>query len=88
MSVYTYNIYRYLASGDLMSSLAISYRLGKSTVSGIIQDTCQAIWEVLQHRVLFQPSQQGWKKIADGFFRRWNFPHCIGAIDGKHVIQV
>ncbi|XP_025266672.1 protein ANTAGONIST OF LIKE HETEROCHROMATIN PROTEIN 1-like [Camponotus floridanus] len=77
---------RYLASGDLMSSLAMSYRLGKSTVSGIIQDTCQAIWEVLQHRVLFQSSQQGWKKIVDGFFRRWNFPHCIGAIDGKHVV--
>ncbi|XP_024886829.1 protein ANTAGONIST OF LIKE HETEROCHROMATIN PROTEIN 1-like [Temnothorax curvispinosus] len=77
---------RYLASGDLMSSLAMSYRLGKSTVSGIIQETCEAIWETLQHRVLFQPSQQRWKEIADDFSRKWNFPHCIGAIDGKHVV--
>lgn len=72
-----------------MASLAMSYRLGKSTVSGIIQDTCEAIWEVLQGRVLFQPSQQGWKEIAGEFLEKWNFPHCIGAIDGKHVmIQV
>lgn len=48
-------ICRYLASGDLMSSLAMSHRLGKSTVSDIIQETCEAIWETLQHRVLFQP---------------------------------
>ncbi|KMQ82429.1 nuclease harbi1, partial [Lasius niger] len=52
----------------------------------IIQDTCEAIWEVLQYRVLFQPSQENWMKIADDFFERWNFPHCIGAIDGKHVV--
>ncbi|KYN50030.1 hypothetical protein ALC62_00057 [Cyphomyrmex costatus] len=77
---------RYLASGDLMASLAMSYRIGKSTVSGIIQDTCEAIWKVLQQYVLDQPSQQDWIKIEDEFFRRWNFPHCVGAIDGKHVV--
>ena len=26
-----------------------------------------------------------WEKIVNGFNNRWNFPHCIGAIDGKHI---
>lgn len=25
------------------------------------------------------------KKRATGFYRRWNFPNCLDAIDGKHI---
>ncbi|KAL4154135.1 hypothetical protein QTP88_001968 [Uroleucon formosanum] len=27
-----------------------------------------------------------WKLISDNYNKRWNFPHCIGALDGKHVV--
>lgn len=27
-----------------------------------------------------------WKDIANGFLERWNFPQCLGAIDGKHIV--
>jgi hypothetical protein len=27
----------------------------------------------------------GWTKIADESEKHANFPHCIGAVDGKHV---
>lgn len=29
---------------------------------------------------------QGWVTIADQFNSQWNFPHCLGALDGKHVV--
>lgn len=27
-----------------------------------------------------------WKNIEYGFRTRWNFPGCVGALDGKHVV--
>ena len=26
-----------------------------------------------------------WTTVANDFFNRWNFPHCLGSIDGKHI---
>ena len=28
-----------------------------------------------------------WKALADEFAEHWNFPNCIGAIDGKHIVM-
>lgn len=30
-------------------------------------------------------NESEWKEIANGFGERWNFPNCIGAVDGKHI---
>lgn len=32
-----------------------------------------------------EPTEKVWKTIAAKFSSRWNFPMCVGAIDGKHV---
>lgn len=55
----------YLTSGDLMLSMIMLYRIGGSTVTCIICETCEAIWTVLSQKEFFQPSERGWLKIAD-----------------------
>ena len=75
------------ASGDSMSSMSYQYLIGLTTVTNIIKETCNAIWICLQKKVL--PSsltENEWLNIAHEFEQTWNFPHCIGAIDGKHVL--
>lgn len=80
---------RYLASGDTMPSISFAFRVGLNTVSKIVSETCAAIWEVLSIQVFPEIDKNLWKKKAEEFETLWNFPHCIGAIDGKHIeIQV
>lgn len=69
-----------------MISLSYQFRVGQSTVSKIIFETTTAIWNILQPIVLKQPTKDDWKRIANEFNNMWNFPNCIGAIDGKHIV--
>lgn len=29
---------------------------------------------------------EGWLEVAKQFEDIWNFPHCLGSLDGKHVV--
>ncbi len=80
---------RFLATGDSQRTIANSYRCGYSTVCGIIQETCEAIWTaLLQPEFLSTPSSpEQWKRVAKDFYELWNFPNCCGAIDGKHKLH-
>lgn len=75
----------FLATGDSINTCSLLYRLGESTVRGIIYSTCEAIWSSLAPLYMKTPSTEAeWKNVADGFATHWNLPNCIGALDGKH----
>ena len=77
---------RYLATGDSQMSCSFNFRIGRSTVSKIVRDTCEAIWVKLCPLYLKTPSsEEDWLEISNEFMREWNFPHVIGAVDGKHI---
>ncbi|KAM0737133.1 Protein ANTAGONIST OF LIKE HETEROCHROMATIN PROTEIN 1 [Formica fusca] len=76
---------RFLASGDSMKSLSYAFRVAHNIVSKIISETCEAIRNCLRNSVFLADNEESWKYVADEFEQLWNFPNCIGAIDGKHV---
>ena len=49
---------RYLATGDSQQSLSFSFRIGKATVSKILAETCQAIYDVLKETYLSPPQSK------------------------------
>ena len=69
-----------------MTQLADAFCLGRSTVSKIINETTRVIWKSLQPVYMPVPKESDWMKISKRFEERWNFPHCVGALDGKHVV--
>ena len=76
----------YLASGDDQQSLSFSCRIGRTTVSHIIKETLHVIWLALKDKYVGPPkSANNWKNISKVFESTWHLPHCIGAIDGKHI---
>lgn len=69
-----------------MQALAFAYQVGKTTVHKVVIETCKAIWEVLSPLYVKAPSdKEDWLAISDEFMDKWNFPNCLGALDGKHI---
>ncbi len=76
---------RMLATGESLHSLSFQFRIGVSTCYEIVDEVCEVLFQVLSPEYLKQPNEAGWKKIALEFDLMWDFPHVVGAIDGKHV---
>lgn len=78
---------RYLATGESFASLHFQFRMGKSTIAKVIPEVCLAIFQCLKSQYMRTPSsEEEWKKVSKEYYDRWNFPHCLGALDGKHVL--
>ncbi|CAM1313535.1 Uncharacterised protein g6292 [Pycnogonum litorale] len=76
---------RYLASGQSQADISYLFRVGRTTTSNVINETCEALWQVLQPEVMPVPTRDMWTSISNDFSSTWSFPNAIGSIDGKHV---
>ena len=73
-------------SGNWRFILANRFRVGVSKVHEIVHEVCDAIWDVLQPLEMAPPTEDDWKRIESKFDELWNFPNCLRATDGKHVV--
>lgn len=76
---------RILASGDSQVSMAYNYRISKASVSLIFKETCRAIWTAMHLEFIPPLTEERFLNISKDFWKMWNYPNCLGAIDGKHI---
>ena len=57
-----------------------------STIAQAVYEVSEAIWDVLHPIYMSPPTIEDWKQIEHHFSTRWNFPNCVGSLDGKHVM--
>ena len=77
---------RFLATGESYTSLHYQFRTDKATISKFILPVCRAIkQEFLQEYLTCPTTPEEWQQLETEFRLRWNVPHAIGALDGKHV---
>lgn len=62
-----------------------NYRLGYTTICTIIREVCDVICQHQEQFIVIPSTRDDWEKVSREFEKRANFPHCIGAIDGKHM---
>ena len=77
---------RYLATGESYTSLSCQFRIGRSTISKFLPEVCRAIQDEFTREYLKCPTTPDeWIELEREFRIRWNVPHALGALDGKHV---
>ena len=79
---------RFMATGDTFRSLSFQFRISIVAISYMIREVCQALKEhFMPNHVSIPSSTEEWLEVAKKFEEKWNYPHCLGAIDGKHVVM-
>uniref|UniRef100_A0A8C5RNP6 DDE Tnp4 domain-containing protein n=1 Tax=Laticauda laticaudata TaxID=8630 RepID=A0A8C5RNP6_LATLA len=65
-------------NNSLLQTSEASSASSSSTASSHVH---QYLEELLQ----CPSTEEGWNKVEEQWYQKWNFPHTVGAIDGKHV---
>ena len=80
------NSLSYLATGESYTSLSFQFMVGRSSISKFVPKDCREIQEEFKGEYLRCPSTpDDWKELEQEFRYRWNVPHAVGTLDGKHV---
>nr|CAI5863552.1 unnamed protein product [Callosobruchus analis] len=73
---------RYLATGDSYKSLMYLFRIPQTTIARNIPNAAMQFTTVCKT----PGSQEQWEQVSNEYEKKWQYPHCLGALDGKHII--
>ena len=77
---------RHLSTGECYTSLQYHWRVGRTIICKFIPKVCRAMLHEFKKEFLICPTEtEAWKSIEEKFRNRWNVPHAVGALDGKHI---
>ena len=74
-----------LATPTEYRTIAHLFGIARSTVCEIVHETVEAIVNKLLGQYIKFPTGEAQREVIRGFERKWNFPQCVGAIDGSHI---
>uniref|UniRef100_T1IHT3 DDE Tnp4 domain-containing protein n=1 Tax=Strigamia maritima TaxID=126957 RepID=T1IHT3_STRMM len=75
----------FLANSIQQKHLAQNHHISKQVLGVILDEVCLAIINGLKQEVTPVMNEENWLQVARDFNEVWNFPHCLGAINGKYV---
>ncbi len=77
---------RYMAIGDSSKSLQYGFRVTYNSICLLIAEVTSAIVDAYHGEVIITPiTPDDWMVIANTNSRKWQYHHCLEAMDGKHV---
>ena len=78
-------VLKYLAHGKEYRSLWADMVVSPASICNMIEPVCLAIQRHYLDEVFKTPTtREEWLAVAKDFEERWNLPHALGALDGKH----
>ena len=79
-------VLRHLASGATYHDMQYAWRVPPNSIHYMVKEVCRAIVdEYLEEQLATPSTPEEWRQLARDWLERWNLPHVVGAIDGKHV---
>ena len=77
---------RHLATGDSYNTLQYAFRVASPTIDKFVPEVCDAVTRAYRDQLIWCPTlPEDWLLVKSVFRRRWNFPHALGALDGRHI---
>lgn len=71
---------RYLSTGLSFEALAGTFFMDSFTISRIVREVCDSIYEVFWSSHMPIPTPQTFLRIAEEYETLWQFPLCVGQL--------